>query len=591
MATAFAMVLSIGSCKKKEEPFTPHNNAVVFTSNINAPQTKGGDVSWAANDAIGVFMVENGTIGEIVRSTVNKRYNTAAGDGNFLAGLDHIAYYPLDGSKVDFVTYYPYRASINSLGDFNVDVADQSTPKAISLLYARETNNGAGYDRYHGSPVEFQFRHQLSRLRLTINTPDPSVGLSEEDLANLTAAVSGLPTTAAFNLADGTFGDGGNIGPIYMRQTTEGLVYEAIVIPGEITADDDVQVAFTAGSTTFAWELPAVTLEGGMVYPYAITLVRQGNGGDNGDNGNGGDNGDNGNGGDNGDNGGGGDIIATGVAGQIVGWHEVELGYTGDPGDPTDPEDPEDPEEPVVPEDPEDPKEPEDPEDPEDPDTHPVTKVFSEIIHAATGTTTIPTQILATLAGDHVFVYAHNKASAYPEAPAGYIQLAQAHEAVGDGQRSARIYHRVAAGPATALGEWANTNALSVVVLRGVQSVGNAVMHNGANLAGPWITFPEVDLDGPSYVLTFASARQGWPGIRAWNPQFEMLVASPEHSGNATEQSGFWIGITKEAYAAFPQFTTDFTIEDDYNSTYRIRFQAASQRFMRGTVAIKAGNP
>lgn len=275
-AAIVAAVFFLSSCSKRDglEGYIP-DNAVLFSANINAaPQTKAANGAWSENDEIGIFMLETGTT-DVADNTTNRKYTTVSGDGSFSASSDDLIYYPEDGSKVDFIAYYPHQPSITTLGDYVVNVADQSDQETIDLLYAHATNSGDGYDRSHSSAVGLQFRHQLSRVRLVVATPAPELHVSTEELADMTAGVSGLNTTATFNLADGGLGGAGDVATISLHRPNESLLYDAIIVPGEI-ANGNVAVTFAAGSQSFVWAIPEITYESGKSYTYNVTLEGQG---------------------------------------------------------------------------------------------------------------------------------------------------------------------------------------------------------------------------------------------------------------------------------------------------------------------------
>lgn len=274
-AALFTAVVIFFSCDFNEEDISSPENAVLFSANINgAVQTRAANDAWSPGDEIGVYMVKSNTT-DVVENALNKKYTTSAGNGNFSASTDDMIFYPKDGSQVDFVAYYPYRASLITLGSYNVDVSDQSDQEAIDLLYAKADNEGAGYDNSRISAVELEFRHQLSRLKLIVKTPAPELGISEDDLSNMTAEVSGLKTKAIFSLASATFREESTPTPIPLRMVTGGSLYDAIILPDDI-ADGVVEVTFTAGTQTFVWDISAITYESGKSYTYNVTLVKKG---------------------------------------------------------------------------------------------------------------------------------------------------------------------------------------------------------------------------------------------------------------------------------------------------------------------------
>lgn len=265
----------LAMCSKVSEPLpvTPDLKAVQFNASINpaVQQTKAFDASWTAGDAIGVFMVGNGAT-NVVENSANKRYITETGNGQFTATGTSGIYYLQNGSKVDFIAYYPFKTDISALERYNVDVSDQSNPENIDFLYAATSEtNPSGFNNSHDGAIALKFSHQLSKLTLNIAPPSPEFGISEEELFSMTALLTGLGATASFDLATGTLGDIGSPQSYNLRTVTPGQVYSAIILPGEVAAGS-AKVKFIAGEKQYIWEIPASTFEAGKEYTYTATL-------------------------------------------------------------------------------------------------------------------------------------------------------------------------------------------------------------------------------------------------------------------------------------------------------------------------------
>jgi hypothetical protein len=288
----FALALLVAvSCSKDDSPapVTPPDDepaavAVQFSSNIGgiASFVPPGDIkplavggTWTASDAIGVFMVNNG--GTTVRNEeTNKKYVTSAGGitGNFAAaGSADTVYYPINGDKVDFIAYYPYQSSITSLGDYSVNVATQTDPAGIDLLYAKANNEGAGYDKSNASAVALTFGHQLSKLTMNVSATG-STQITPADLNTMTVTITGLNTQAQFNLATGTLGTASAPAAITPRTATAGSKYEAILLPGAFTGVS-VTFAISGGNNPgdYVWNVPDGALEAGKEYVYSISFT------------------------------------------------------------------------------------------------------------------------------------------------------------------------------------------------------------------------------------------------------------------------------------------------------------------------------
>jgi len=242
--------------------------AVQFSAGIEAApqaQTYASGTSWSPGDAIGIFMVENGTE-EIALGAENKEYTTT-GNANFMAVAGDI-YYPQSGD-VDFIAYYPWQTGMDLTDPYEVDVSDQSDPEAIDLLWAMADNGGSGYN---SGGVAFAFSHMLTRIVLTAVNGD---GLIAADLTGMTAKISGMKTKADFELTDGTLVASNDVEDITLQHVAG--KYEAILVPQSV-ASDAMEVTFTLdnGAGEFVWKVPATTFEAGKEYTYTITLNRSG---------------------------------------------------------------------------------------------------------------------------------------------------------------------------------------------------------------------------------------------------------------------------------------------------------------------------
>ena len=241
--------------------------AVQFSAGIEAApkaQTYASGTSWSPGDAIGIFMVENGTE-EIALGAENKEYTTT-GDGNFTEVAGDI-YYPLSGN-VDFIAYYPWQTGMDLTDPYEVDVIDQSDPEAIDLLWAKEDNSGSGYN---SGSVALNFSHMLTRIVLNAT---PGDGLTATDLAGMTVEIRGLNTKADFKLAEGALGTPSDVAKIE-PQLVAGKC-EAIIVP-QLVGAHVMEVKFIlANSDEFIWEVPATEFKAGTEYTYTITLNRSG---------------------------------------------------------------------------------------------------------------------------------------------------------------------------------------------------------------------------------------------------------------------------------------------------------------------------
>ena len=99
----------------------------------------------------------------------NVPYITSSGDGIFVGDGDFIRF-PEEGTVVDFVACYPYKADLADGLSYSVDVSDQSSQKAIDLMVS---NNLTGRDLTNqATGNNLQFTHVLSKLVLNLRSAD-----------------------------------------------------------------------------------------------------------------------------------------------------------------------------------------------------------------------------------------------------------------------------------------------------------------------------------------------------------------------------------------------------------------------------------
>lgn len=271
-ASILLAVTTFASCDVKDEI---HDKAAVrFTADIGGQTThsRASGTTWSNGDAIGIFMVANGTT-DIVSNNGNMRYTTA-GDGTFTADAGSEIYYPMDGSAVDFIAYYPYTSTSNFINPIIVDVSNQTNQPAIDFLYASVNNGGNGYTKDYAGNVALTFTHKLAKIVMNC-TADASVG---HDLAGMDVTIHGMGKSVFYHLDSDSFEILTVNGDIVPRTVQDGSVYDAIILPVAY-ADGDVTVEFTladGSGDTFTWDVGAATFESGNEYTYNVTLTRTG---------------------------------------------------------------------------------------------------------------------------------------------------------------------------------------------------------------------------------------------------------------------------------------------------------------------------
>ncbi len=262
--------------------------AVEFATTIS--KTRARDDVWEPGDRIGVYMlaadpdadpaeadwseatgtpplVENMQYGHNLEAESRTVIFSGIGEENTLV-------WPPDGSKVDFVAYYPYRAP-SMIVDYlyPVELADQSSPKNIDLMWSDNLRNVAPGNH------TLAFEHKLAKLVFNITD------LGGASLDGMVSTFGDLPTTARFNLATGEIkvGSEGNVDPFDAvlvdtfdsdedgEQVNETAVVEAIVLPGE---DLTYNLTFElANGEKAVFKVENTKYEAGKRYIYNIHLL------------------------------------------------------------------------------------------------------------------------------------------------------------------------------------------------------------------------------------------------------------------------------------------------------------------------------
>ncbi|WP_321480643.1 fimbrillin family protein [uncultured Bacteroides sp.] len=238
--------------------------AVSFNTTItsNSVSRAVGD-AWNEGDKVGIFMIpEGGTLATAL--AVNKKYSASASGELTYDSEDQAIYFPSDGSKVNFVTYYPYTTEINN-NQIAIDVTNQSSQAGIDLLYA-PTNTG--FTNISGK-VALKFTHQLTRMVLNITKA------SDVKLDNFGIKLLGTETKGTFDLATGTLTPSTqDVSEIAYKITDKGnnqLQAEAIVLPSN-KLGDDASIEFTIGSQKFKQSLAGSNLNSASNYDYNVDI-------------------------------------------------------------------------------------------------------------------------------------------------------------------------------------------------------------------------------------------------------------------------------------------------------------------------------
>ncbi|MFY9117184.1 MAG: fimbrillin family protein [Dysgonamonadaceae bacterium] len=271
------LLLFASACSKTDIPQGNDDSvAVAFYSAISEvthndpPLTRASGTEWDAGDRIGIYAVPTGkTWQEAAFLNVDYVNSETGAVGVFQAAdAKKAVMLPGDGSKLDFVAYYPYSAS--AITDFNyaLDITDQTDPSRIDVLYAK----AEGKDKTTPE-IPLIFDHKLAQLVLSFSAADVVLEGMKVTLNNVT-------TDGWLDLTDGVVTQGTDIGEITPIVTTEAIANtataSAFLLPGQQMTDVTIAVALADGKK-YEWKpVEDNVLIGGYSHPYTFTLTSGG---------------------------------------------------------------------------------------------------------------------------------------------------------------------------------------------------------------------------------------------------------------------------------------------------------------------------
>lgn len=263
---AVAAVAVLTSCTKEEAGPASDNRVANFTAGIS---TRASGTAWDNNDAIGVYMKKAGaTLSDatIAEAVSNFKHVTPNGDGVFKGATPgHVAYFPVDGSSVDFIAYFPYAATVRDYS-YPIDVRSQSNLPAIDVMYS---NNATSKTKI-APAVSLTFKHKLTNLIVNVS---PGAGLAASDLVGVTIDITAQKIAGAMSLADGAVTSSGTADKVIALKMTA-TSGEAIILPSEAVADRTIVMTISTGEK-FIWTIPSTTeFVSGKKYIYNATIDR-----------------------------------------------------------------------------------------------------------------------------------------------------------------------------------------------------------------------------------------------------------------------------------------------------------------------------
>ena len=232
--------------------------------NSSLANTRVVNSEWEKEDVIGVCMNLCGS--DVTADGVFNHCYYAVSFGTVVQfqpfGKTPFAHFPADGSRVDFLAYYPYEAD-KLTKDYLLPV-DVSLQPATDLL----TAHSGGYDSTTPQ-VLLDFRHRLTKLIFVLDGNDV---VSTDLLVGARLTIMGMNTKAECRLTDGMMVNAREPAGIEVSLNASGTWGEAVVFPREASEGVSYVVTLTDGQTYTAYMDALQVLAPGTCNTFHLTL-------------------------------------------------------------------------------------------------------------------------------------------------------------------------------------------------------------------------------------------------------------------------------------------------------------------------------
>lgn len=258
-------MLTMTACTEMNEEVagTPTRITTITSGGANyASRFNNEENKWEAGDAIGVFMLKADN-SEVLNGAGNVLFATEQ-EGTSVSFKSE-AGIPIASETASFYGYYPYSADIQSdKAVYPVRLSDQDKGfAAYDLMWAKRT--GVTPEEVKDKGVSLTFTHQLALLKIQL-----TLGAGLSDVDNVT--ISGLNTSADFNLATGEMGEAGVLRSIKPYKSAQNY-YQAIVLPTQ--SPQNMTINFYVGDTKYQYAMTSSTItefKAGYQYLFKIGI-------------------------------------------------------------------------------------------------------------------------------------------------------------------------------------------------------------------------------------------------------------------------------------------------------------------------------
>lgn len=284
-----ACVLSLPillSCSDKDEwnDAEENNTYLIFGTSIDGKEsaTRAFDQTWVTTDEVGVFMTH--TDYSAIAYGLNKMHKPDVGGIACTLkpnGAAHQLYYPVSGSDVRFIAYYPYQSTFGALGTYTISVPTVQTDanmKSSDFLYCKSS---VDFNKLSATTPSLAFTHQLCKITVNVTWKSPEMNGATQ--SKLEVSLTNTPTSASFNLNNEALSGQTEKNTIALYAATAGSKFEGIVMPhASGTAFTERKLTFsfvdpTGTSVTLSHPIAnSVVFTKNTAYTYHITLTRKG---------------------------------------------------------------------------------------------------------------------------------------------------------------------------------------------------------------------------------------------------------------------------------------------------------------------------
>lgn len=231
--------------------------------------TRASDSTWDVDDAIGIAMMDYEQT-HIIDNIYNYRYYTPTGTESFEpSSSNEVLYFPQDGSRVYYKSYYPYLPDLNPDMMFPVYVGDQSDLPAIDAMTGKHLS---GFSK--GDPnVHLRMHHRLTKVIFKISRGE---GLEDLPMFASNVTIHGMKVSGICDILNDTVYVDNDIQDIVIPDRGEESERSGIVMPRDAGEGVTFDFNFTDGSTFTAAMSDTLQLLSEHKYTFYIVLEKTG---------------------------------------------------------------------------------------------------------------------------------------------------------------------------------------------------------------------------------------------------------------------------------------------------------------------------